>query len=346
MLDGGDGQLQMTGPLDRADDPGAVRQELRRLAARLGGERHDPAADLTVPARGSERVGVSLVVVATDPRLTARTVESVLQRVDDLALEVEVVVVDPGTPPATALHLHALWHERPEVRLHRVPATLTPGECLASGIAIASGALLLLATPGVVVRRGVLAPLVQALDDTAVAGSQPVLLGLDDMIVSAGVLVRSGERYPLLVGHPREDAARLAGRRLDGVAPDLVALRAEDVEAVGGPTTGVEHAEVLAHLADRLLERRPGGFRVAPTAYVTTRRVEEPGLRSAVDVDRGFHEELGFVVGPGDGSDQVVTQVRRDAPGALRWSLQLPSWPGRPGDIWGTPTSPTRWPGR
>lgn len=335
MLDGGDGRLQAPGPLDRADDPGAVREELRRLAARLGGERHDPAAGADDGAPRSERTGVSLVVVATDPRPTARTVESVLQRVADLALEVEVVVVDPGTPPATALHLHALWHERPEVRLHRVPATLTPGERLARGIAIAGGELLLLASPGVVVRRGVLAPLVQALDDPTVAGAQPVVLGGDDMIVSAGTLVRSGARYPLLVGHPREDAIRLAGRRLDGLTPDLVALRAADVAAAGGPADGAGPAEVLADLGDRLLERRPGGFRVTPAAYVTTRRVEEPGPRSAVEVDPGFHEDLGFVVGPREGSDHVVTGVRRDGPGPLRWSLQLPSWPGRPGDIWG-----------
>ncbi len=331
LLGGDDGRVVVPGPLDRARDPDAVRRRLRLVAARLGQASIDPGED---PAASSQRPGVSLVVVASDPRPTARTVESVLQRAGDLPQGVEVVVLDPGTPPASVLHFQALWHERPEVTLHRMPDALTAGERLARGLALARGEVLLLVTPGVVVRRAVLAPLVDALADPEVAGAQPVVLGPDDMVASAGVVVRDGVRLPLLAGHPREDAARLAGHRLEGTAPDLVAVRAVDVDHAEVATTGGDRAAVLAVLGDRLRERRPGGFRVVPSAYVTSpQAVADQGGPTAVAADPALHERLGFVV---DGRDTpTMVGVRHDEPGALRWSLQLPSWPGRPGDIWG-----------
>jgi hypothetical protein len=118
-----------------------------------------------------------------------------------------------------------------------------------------------------------------------------------------------------------------------------MAMRVEDVAAAGGFTSAApdDEADDLAAraLCARLLELRPGGFRVVATARVTT--MKGPEERDAVLAlpplrpDPGLYERTGFSLGA-----EGRAVARRPAhPGQRRWSIRLPSPPGALGDLWG-----------
>ncbi|HEU5039130.1 MAG TPA: glycosyltransferase [Nocardioides sp.] len=281
-----------------------ARDRLLSFAKRL---REGPAAPpeldwAEVGARPRRPGRTSVVVVAGEPRPTARTVLSVLATSG--GRDVEVLVIDRASPPHVALGLQAAFLDHAEVEVVRVAGDVTAAAATDLGVARASGDVVLVLAPHVVVRRGALAGLVAALEDPEVAGAQPVVLGPDDAIVSAGVAVDDelGGLTPLLAGLPADDARRLDGERLEAISSEAMALRVEDVAAAGGLSFG------------RLLELRPGGFRVAAGARVSS-SVTSPDQHAPRPV--------------------LAPRVARSDTGRRRWSLKLPSPPGALGDLWG-----------
>lgn len=335
-LTGEDGRARPAGPLADSVDPDEARASMLALAQRLGREaagKADPriaSVDWPVVQEKALRpVLTSVVVVATEPRRSIRTVQNVLDRSD--GREIEVVLVDRGSAAHAALGLLAAFHGRTRVELVRLPRPASFAAATNLGIARATGAVLILLDAQVTVRRGWLPPLLGVLDDPGVAGAQPVILRADDTIDSAGLVVTAEGHAPrsLLAGHPKEDARRLAGERLVGIAGQAMALRTADVAALEG-LLDVPQAESSVDLCARLLERRPAGFRVAPIAFVSLSSKPEPPDRGPVGPhplltpDPGIHERTGSLAGARDsGSDR------------LRWSLKVPSSPGHPGDLWG-----------
>lgn len=330
-LTGADGRIRPMGPLTEIADPASARADLLGLARRLGREAAGGAnpTPTSVDWRAAEQTRrradlTSVIVVAAEPRRTIRTVDHLLKRSD--GHELEVVVVDGGSAAPVALGLLASLRGRPGVELLRLPKPVSAVTAANRAIAGVSGEVVILLDPHVAVRRGWLPAVLEALDDPEVAGVQPLLLRADDTIASAGV--RTGEgRSPvrLLAGHPKEDARRLEGQRLVAIAGEAMALRTADLVALEGLRLRPSWADSALDLCQRLVERRPGGFRIAATALVTLRKADpdpEPMARPAV-------------LTPTPELDERIA-LRRDARrGQLRWSLKLPSEPGPSGDLWG-----------
>ena len=353
-LTGEDGRLRPAGPLAEPVDPVSARAEMLALAQSLGcavagevGPGPAPADWRDAGLKALRPDVTSIVLVATEARRTLRTVQKLLERSGDL--EVEVVVVDCGSAPHAALGLLASLHGQPQVELMRLPGA-APAAAANLGIARATGSVVVVLDPQVVVRRGWLPAVLEALDDPDVAGVQPVVLRADDTIDSAGLVVTAAGRglTPLLAGHPKEDARRLEGQRLTALSGEAMVLRTEDVVALEGLRPRATWAESALDLCARLLERRPAGFRVAATSLVTLAGradAPQPGSPSQhplLTPDPGLYERIGFltearapVAGGGAAPALVVTGRRRESADQLRWSLKLPSSPGPSGDRWG-----------
>lgn len=351
-LAGEDGRMQQVGPLATSAEPASARASLLGLAARLGREATDDADPEPAPvdwgavaAQTRRRDRVSVIVVAAQARQTVRTVQSVLRNADDR--ELEVLVVDCGSPPHVALGLHASFHDSVEVEVVRLPGTFSGTAGTNVGVARSSGEVVIILEPHVQVRAGWMTDVLDAMEDPAVAGVMPLVLQPDDTIDSAGMAVLADDRapVPLLRGHQKEDARRLRGTRLSAVCEDVIVLRAQDVAAVGGLGTSTTRTEAVLDLCARLLRQHPAGFRVVPTALVTSLQPDGPSAHDLpsqplLPADPGLYQRIGFVTERRESPDRpvaewVVTGRHRERPDQLRWSIKLPSLAGHKGDNWG-----------
>ncbi len=301
-----------------------------------------------------------MVPTYADARMTVQAVHEVCRRADEAGDDVEVVVVDNGCDTPIALGLAAAFHDRPGVVLARLPANLDFAGGCNVGFAHTTGDLVVFLNNDTEVRRGWLAPLRELLADPEVAGAQPLLLFGDDTIQAAGTVFLADGLLPchLLVGHPKEDALRLAGERFDALTGAALALRPEDVVAVRGFDTDYRNGFEDVDLCLRLLELRPGGFRLAPTALVTHLESKTLGRFAHVDDNRRLFVErwrgrlptpdpdvyrrIGLELAEVLPDDRPVPVARPQVrariparPGQLRWSISLPSTAGHWGDDWG-----------
>jgi glycosyltransferase involved in cell wall biosynthesis len=219
-----------------------------------------PALHAAAAHRVPGRVSV-LLASAAPPAITVRAVEHLLRQVgeDD---DVEVVVLDNGSPRAPWLSLSALLFGRPAVRLLRSPRNVGPVLGANQAFAFSTGQYVVVARPEVVVDGPWLAPLRAALADPAIGAAQPLVLDGRGLVASAGAAPLRADRYgTVLAGFPAEDAQPLLGTDLPAAIGPLVALRAVDVAAGGGldPLLGPDAA--LADLVWRTSE--PGRPRPA-----------------------------------------------------------------------------------
>lgn len=357
---------------------GFARRRLLDAAAQVAlleaaaGEPPRSAADVTdlqaarldwarVRAEIGHRVaGRTTVVVPTfrDWRMTLRAVEAVLDNSGDQ--DVEVVVVDNGSPWRIALSLEAAFLTWERVRCIRLPHNLNFAGGSNVGFAAGTGDVVVFLNNDTYARRGWLQPLRDALDDPAVAGVQPLLLYPDETIQTAGTVWPGPGPLPchLLVRHPREDAAGVTGERFEAITGAAMAVRAVDVARLDGFDPSYRNGFEDVDLCLRLRELRSGGFRVVPTAVVTHFESRTPGRWDSVGdnrrlfVDRwsgklppsdpAVYDRLGFELerveddGQPIASPRPVIGRRPDRPAdRLRWSINLPSTGGHWGDTWG-----------
>ncbi|MFC7493274.1 MULTISPECIES: glycosyltransferase [unclassified Nocardioides] len=303
------------GPLAGAADRGEARAAMLRAARAVAGTLTDAPLDRAPVA------GRTSVVLTTDEDWfkTARALAAVLDERADA--DVEVVVVDRGSPPHVGLALAARCATRETVRLLRLDADPGAAAAADAGIAATTGEHVVLLARDSRVRRGWLPALLAPLADPDVVGVQALLLNRDDTIQAAGLVAEpDGPLRPLLAGHPRADAADVAGRGFAAVSADALALRAADlVRGVAGLAT------------------RPGGFRVAPDALVTRDEPLSDGVLTSGSPDPAsdVYAALGWdVTLDGDGRVAVAGRLRRD-PDRLRWGIRIPSTGGHWGDQWG-----------
>ncbi|MDI6910897.1 glycosyltransferase [Nocardioides sp.] len=328
-------------------DP-AARAGLVALARQLGregtsGPSEPPYVDWAAVAARTRRPDLtSVVLVAAKVGDTTRTVRSALDATDG---DVQVLVVDCGSPAHVALGLQAALQEHPEVDLIRLPATVHASTGVNVGVSRSAGEIVLLLEPHIVLRRGAIDSMLALLDDSAIAGVQPVLLGPHDTIVSAGLTIAAEDAapVPLLVGHPADDARRLEGHPLVAISPEVMVLRVKDLAALGGLPADRPRSAAALELGARLRGLRPGGFRVAPAARATVLEaavVHTPPAHSVPSQDPALHERIGSVIGaeepPASGpTGDVQATGRRPPQRRRRWSIKLPSTPGPAGDLWG-----------
>lgn len=308
---------------------------------------------------GERVAGRTTVVIPTlrDWRMTVRAVESVLE--NSGRLDVEVVVVDNGSPRRFVLTLAAAVLTMEPVHLVRLPHNLNFAGGSNVGFAAGTGDVVVFLNNDTYARAGWLPPLRAALDDTDVAGAQPLLLYPDETIQSAGTVWTAASPLPahLLVEHPRDDAAGVEGERFEAVTGAAMALRAADVAHLEGFDPLYRNGFEDVDLCLRLRELRPGGFRVVPASVVTHFESRTPGRYDRVDenrerfllrwsrsvpsADAAFYDRLGFrLERVGDDGQPIpaprpILGRRERAQGRLRWSINVPSTGGHWGDTWG-----------
>lgn len=347
---------------------GEAEEALRAVARDLAGCAWDGDPAPAPPVRWREvresvasRVpGRVSVVIPTyrDSAMTIRAVGAVLDRSD--SFDVEVIVVDNGSPPHVGLALRAAFLGTPQVSCLRLPTNANFAGGSNAGFAASTGEVVVFLNNDTHVRRGWLAPLVRALEEPDVAGAQSLLLYEDDTIQTAGTVFLRADLLPahLLVDHPKEDALGVAGRRFSAITGAVMALRAVDVVELQGFDTAYVNGFEDVDLCLRALRRRPGGFRVVPDSLVTHYESRTPGRYDRVmdnrrlfrarwaahypPLDEDLHERLGFRLEPLEDDGQPVPAavprvggLVRTAPDRLRWAIKLPSTPGHWGDDWG-----------
>lgn len=310
------------------------------------------AAD-TVPGRLS-------VVMPTyrDSAMTITAVRSVLADGDTSGIDVEVVVVDNGSPLEVGQQLIAALGSSGRVRYRRLPRNLNFAIACNVGAAMVTGELVLFLNNDTEVRTGALRHLVERLADPGVVGVQPLLLYGDETIQTAGTVFTVPDGLPnhLFAGHPPADASAVADCAFDAVSAAALVMRTEDVRALRGfdpiYVNGMEDVDLCLRARDQL----DGAFAIEPRAVVTHLEGRTPGRganvvenrRIFLDRWRGrlpapqgwFYEKAGFVVSHVLSDGMAVPGPRpvlaRDRTHQqVRVGLHIGSFAGSAGDTWG-----------
>ncbi len=289
---------------------------------------------LPQPSPAGERIqGLVSVLVVADRADDALGSVRRLAGVAASNPDVEVVVLDNGTPLVTAVSLRAL-STYDGVRVVRAASPLGRAEGLARLAAEARGELSLLLGAGMRVPEAWATPLRQAFSDD-VTGVQPLHLNGNGTIRTAGWVSGGGSSYPLLAGFPQEDASGLAGHRVAVAGTDAVLVRTADLEVASGGVLA-DGGAGDRQLADRLTAARSGGFAVAPAVAiaqrgpgpVTARPVAWPS--GLPDDDASAWAACGFEV---TGHDEHGPGLRWTGP--ERWALKNAAPAGPVGEVWG-----------
>ncbi len=163
-----------------------------------------------VPERVADRCSI-VVPVFANWTMTRRAVDTVLGAADLDGDDVEVVLVDNGSPRSVSAVLDA-WVPRGTRASCCSGRTATANFALGSdlGLARSTGATVVMLNNDTEVGPGWLRPLVTALDDPTVLGVQPLLVYPDGVVQAAGTVFGGDKVLPwhFLGDHPRYDADR------------------------------------------------------------------------------------------------------------------------------------------
>ena len=290
------------------------------------------------------RADVAVSILLTCTAAPERALEAVLAAVATTGEQAEIVVVDATAKAADGSTLDALL-SLPSVRIVR-------------GEAEPLGERVVLLHDDAVPWPGWLEPLEAALDVPSVLAASPLLVGRSGAIESAGAAfpVTGGLPHRLLHDFPVEDAEAVGAIRFSALIGGAIAVRREDLRAVGGCGEPDELAEV--DLCLRLAQHRPGRFRVVTESRVrhdlhevdveARRRFRSDWPAVAGDdnrlwaacgfrvLDREIRGELGerplCVPEPVLARESRLTVV--ESPRPLRWAIKNPA-PSVPNERWG-----------
>lgn len=279
---------------------------------------------------------------------TARSV------IEHRAGDVEVLVLDDGSLPATSMILETAVGTVPGVRVERLPRR--GGRSLAGNLSFlrASGEVVVWLRPGCQVTSGWLEPVREALANPAVQVATSVVVDDSGLVVEAGQVRTPGAiPHAFLAGHPVDDARRRPQLAVDAVGQHVFATRASDFVRVGGFDCLFGADLSATDLSLRMGEDKPGSVVVATgSAILAPPRASadlptdesEPTGSDRMEVDRflelwgnagsataerawhdaGFH--LAHVVAPTTSPIErlapVVVLDRGSAPGG-RWVVRV-----------------------
>ncbi|MBE7323375.1 glycosyltransferase [Nocardioides sp. Y6] len=322
----------------RGPDLRAWHLDRHRELLRLRSARPDDAVTPRAPAARSADV-VSVVVPVPPGSGTWRDAwETVTPLVEAGAAEreLQVLVVDGGVAADDAVRLDVLGLRHPEVEVWHGPVDgsgSTPAEALSRWapqiLARARGTVSVLLDHGVSVRGAWVTPLVEALGAQDVRAVQPVVLGRDGTVLSAGrVRPRGQAAYSFLAGLPLEDARGVERHDFSGLEA-CVALRTDDVAELlrsGAPdVTPTTAGGRWMVTPDSVVVRRRGGAGLALEGGRTVSGPEEAELWAA----HGFD-----AVAPPSRLRRLRLEVDEPSP-RLRWAIKNPAPAGAVGERWG-----------
>ncbi|PCN47249.1 hypothetical protein Csp2054_13290 [Curtobacterium sp. 'Ferrero'] len=247
------------------------------------------------------RTDLVSVVVPTfrDWTMTRRAVDAVLGAADHDGDDVEVVVVDNGSPRPVSAILETWFGDEPRVVVQREDRNRNFALGSDLGLARSTGGTVVMLNNDTEVRAGWLRPLVDALADPTVLGVQPLLLYPDGIVQAAGTVFGGDKVLPwhFLGEHPRYDATAAlsdpASRRFSAITAAAAAFRAADLVRWHGFDPVFANGLEDVDLCLRALADSPAGaaFLVEPASVVVHHESRTPGRDDArVDNRRLFDE--------------------------------------------------------
>ncbi|OII12983.1 hypothetical protein BIU97_03395 [Curtobacterium sp. MCBA15_009] len=250
------------------------------------------------PDRDADLVSV-VMPVFRDWTMTRRAVDAVLSAADHDGDHVEVVVVDNGSPRSVSAVLGTWFGDEPRVVLQREDRNRNFGLGSDLGLARSTGATVVMLNNDTEVTTGWLRPLVAALADPTVLGTQPLLVYPDGVVQAAGTVFGGDKVLPwhFLGDHPRYDASRAfadpSARRFSAITAAAAAFRAADLIRWHGFDPVYANGLEDVDLCLRALASSPTGssFAVVPSSVVVHHESRSPGRDDArIDNRRVFDE--------------------------------------------------------
>lgn len=266
------------------------------------------------------RAGRVSVVIPTydDSKMTVVAARTLLDATS--ITDIEVTIVDNGSPLETGLELIASFVGDDRVRYVRLPVNLHFAIACNVGFAASTGNRVVFLNNDTRSDCDWLPSLLVHLDDESVAGAQPVLVYDDDTIQTAGTIfpLTDGLACHFLVSQPVAAARATAGMRFEAATAAALALRAADVASLEGFDAHFINGMEDVDLCLRLLESRPGGFRVEPDSMVVHYEGKTPGRGNRIPQNRQFFMDRWAGRLPGPETDKFeaagydVTAVETD----------------------------------
>lgn len=243
-----------------------------------------------VPARVPGRVSV-VIPTYVDATMTVAAVRSLLA--STTVSDVEVIVVDNGSPMAVGQAITAAFLTEPRVRYRRLPVNLNFAIACNVGFAQSTGGVVVFLNNDTRSDEDWLPPVLARLEDPRVAGAQPLLLYPDGRVQTAGTVfpAENGLACHFLVGRLPEEAEAVGGLRFSAATAAALAMRAEDVAALSGFDAHFVNGMEDVDLCLRALALRPGGFRVVPEARVVHLEGKTKGRSKYILPNREFFQE-------------------------------------------------------
>lgn len=242
------------------------------------------------------------VVVPTfeDAKMTVLAVRSLLATTS--VPDIEIVIVDNGSSFAVGQELVAVFDDEPRVHYRRLPVNLNFAIACNVGFSVSTGSVVVFLNNDTRSDTDWLPNLLAQLDDSSVAGAQPLLTYPDGTIQTAGTIFPTANGLPchFLTGQPREAAHGIGGLKFSAATAAVLAMRAADLAFLEGFDARYVNGMEDVDLCLRALAIRPGGFRVEPSAVVTHLEGKTKGRSRRIPDNRSFfmHRWGGLLPGP------------------------------------------------
>jgi hypothetical protein len=261
------------------------------------------------------------VVERTEPVEARETVAVVRAtgRVFDVIHTVRSLVVDNELPATSVVVVDELENSRESLKLRahlaafghvkvvRLPRQYTPAIATVVARAVTEADRLLFVREGVELRSGAVEALVGACRADGVVAAQPVLVDVDGVVVSAGLLsVGRGPGADLARGLALRDVERMAPAELDALSPEVLMMRTDAFDAVDGPRGVFRGSAAFIDLVRRMRETDGGRATVAVRAIAMDRSGDAEARGTTIDpADVEWLDEA-----PGRGLDAVSDLYR------------------------------------
>lgn len=321
--------------------------------------------DAVAGRRGDDALTSFVLPLSPEPRRTIEWFSAVP------GPGVELVAVGTRLRRAHRILADAVSRVVPGVRFVPVISDVNVSAATNIGISHARGATLVLARPAVTpLRRPVAAVLAETVSDPDVAVVQPLVVGLDGTILSAGARFEPGHPYPgiLLAGHPVSDALRVGPCTIGAPASPLIAVRSSTAASLHGLNSRFRSIFAETDLGLRAYAAGLGRSVLVPEVVITSRvgftdpgdligsldslRCEPvtppPDTSAALMARAGFevtdHRNRRISVDLDDRNADailvphlVVRAVNgiRESPPRLRWAIDIAAPAAPRGDRWG-----------
>ncbi len=303
-----------------------------------------------------DRRSNSTLVVVIDrgarPERLIRAIRSALAGPSDRSIRV-VLVVHPNRDLSGALAVASLGgYESVRVVRHESLSGVSDQE---ASDALSDYAAIVIADPDLVWRDSAVEMLVDALDEPAVSGSQPVISASDGTLIAAGLEVIPGtsHRAPFLEGLSPDDLPASERRVARGFAPGAVAFRPSETN-FGMWWGAIVQAEPFATSIGDALARQGSlvvvlGSRTVLTSDVEVRLASVPPVQDEGSADwlpqrqplpwRAAGWDVAYVAPPTNESDRPRPILTRPEGhpfrGRMRWAIKVGAAYSRSGDRWG-----------